>query len=202
MFITIAIFKTRTDLLTRTHATMSSQSQTSDNPSETIFALSHPDAVVPTRANPDDVGLDLTLVAVDRTVGRRSTDRRVLWFQTGVHIKPAPGIYYEVHLRSSASKTPWTIANGTGIIDPGYRGEILVALRHNGNEEAFCDFELPWKLCQLVPRRVVREPAPPRVVDMETFRARYGKTQRGEGGYGSTDAAKNTDANTATPAEK
>lgn len=167
---------------------------------DTIFALSHPDAVVPTRATPDDIGLDLSLVGIDYE--RRSKDPRVMWFHTGVHVRPADGLYYEVHLRSSASKTPWTIANGTGIIDPGYRGEILVALRHNGDEDVFCDFEFPWKLCQLVPRRVVRESAPPRVIDIDEFRGRYGNTQRGEGGYGSTDAAKNAATNTTTSSEK
>ena len=41
---------------------------------------------------------------------------------------PPKGYYLEIHPRSSMVKKGWMLANCTGIIDPDYRGELIVAI--------------------------------------------------------------------------
>ena len=43
-------------------------------------------------------------------------------------------VSYYLHCRSSISKTPLRLANSVGIIDSGYRGNIMVAVDNIDNE--------------------------------------------------------------------
>lgn len=52
----------------------------------------------------------------------------VVYLGTGWSTSPPKGYYLEIHPRSSIAKTGWMLANSTGIIDPDYRGELIVAI--------------------------------------------------------------------------
>lgn len=52
----------------------------------------------------------------------------VAYLGTGWSASPPQGYYLEIHPRSSIAKTGWMLANSTGIIDPDYRGELIVAI--------------------------------------------------------------------------
>ncbi len=80
-------------------------------------------AKVPSRAHTTDTGYDLEFTGVDKIVGD------VIFFKTGVSMQPPTGYYFDIVPRSSISKLPLTMANNVGIIDQGYTGEILVAVR-------------------------------------------------------------------------
>lgn len=85
---------------------------------------------------------------------------------------------FNVYPRSSISKTPLMIANHTGIIDSGYRGEIIGAFR------CFTDnykVEKHTRLLQIVHPGGLRIHI--RVVDDVN---ELTKTERDEGGFGST----------------
>ena len=92
-----------------------------------IFAkLLHPDAVAPRYANEGDAGCDLVAVeSVDTpTAGavERSWRRDFPWpypKDTADFVLPRSGL---------ASRHGVTCANAPGLIDPGYRGELKVAL--------------------------------------------------------------------------
>ena len=92
--------------------------------------------------------------------------------------------------RSSISKTPMILANSVGLIDAGYRGEIIAAV-HNLSDATLADFKinagdryfqlsspdlLPWD------RVMVVDEIP------------GGPTLRGEGGFGSTNLSGATPA--------
>lgn len=82
--------------------------------------------------------------------------------------------------RSSISKTPLRLANSIGLIDAGYRGEIIAALDNTSDEEYHikkCD-----RLVQLV--SFSGEPLSFELVD------ELDETSRGEGGFGSTSQCK------------
>ena len=55
--------------------------------------------------------------------------------------------------RSSISKTGWMLANNVGIIDATYRGNIIVALVKV--DEKAEELSLPFKLVQLIPRKLI-----------------------------------------------
>ena len=75
------------------------------------------------------------------------------------------------------------LANSVGIVDPGYRGNLFVALRKM--DPAAPDLELPCKIAQLIVRRAETSVPPIHVVfDMDET-----ATARGAGGFGSSDAA-------------
>ena len=96
---------------------------------------------------------------------------------------------YRLAPRSSISKTPLMLANSEGIIDLGYRGPLIAAVR-NVSGEAYT-IEAGAALFQLVSADLapseyeVLSPDDPRTA--EYFGA--GATERGAGGFGSTGAA-------------
>lgn len=135
-----------------------------------------PDAVLPSRAHPTDSGFDLVLLEPTKTVGD------VTFYSTGISIRPPEGMYFDLVARSSLSKTGYMLANGIGIIDRDYTGEILVALRKVDKDAMV--LTLPAKVVQLIPRRWYD------LIPVEAPEGLPG-TDRGDGGFGSTDAAKN-----------
>lgn len=91
-----------------------------------IFAkVLHPDAVVPRYAHAGDAGCDL--VAVESCTLTAGGGRALV--ATGLAVAIPEGHGGFVLPRSGlASKHGVTCANSPGLIDPGYRGELKVAL--------------------------------------------------------------------------
>lgn len=83
---------------------------------------------------------------------------------------------YELFPRSSIGKTPLRLANSIGLIDPGYRGEIMVMV-DNISDEPFV-VEKGTRLFQLVAPN--RKPIEYKIVN------ELSETSRGQGGHGST----------------
>ena len=89
---------------------------------------------------------------------------------------------YYMYPRSSISKTPLRLSNSVGIIDSGYRGNLIAALFHYG---------VPFNKSHLVNRfdRLVQICSPtlsPIFVEIVSTEAELGFTERGSGGIGST----------------
>ena len=123
------------------------------------------------KATPGSAGYDL------RFLGRHSEvlgPREILMINTGIRIAPELPAY--VYGRSSwGARYGITLANGVGVIDTDYRGEIKVALINNG--PYLVDIRPGDRIAQLVPS--VGEPEPVKVKQLAS-------TKRGEGGFGST----------------
>jgi dUTP pyrophosphatase len=88
------------------------------------FKRLDPDAVLPARAHPGDAGLDLrSAVDVEVAPGERAL------VPTGVAVAIPDGHAGLVLPRSGlASKHGLTLANAPGLIDAGYRGEVICAV--------------------------------------------------------------------------
>lgn len=111
----------------------------------TLYKLSRPNAVAPQRSNPSDAGFDLHLVELLKSEGG------VDFYTTGVVLQPPPLMWYMLVARSSMAKSGYALANGVGIIDAGYRGEVIVALRKvNPDAPAIT---LPARWVQVVPQQ-------------------------------------------------
>ena len=83
---------------------------------------------LPRRAHPDDAGTDLPL-ATDIVVPA-GEHRQV---GTGIHVAIPTGHVGLIHVRSSTGiKRHLVLSNGTGVIDSGYTGEILLSLHNTG----------------------------------------------------------------------
>ncbi len=103
------------------------------------------DAVLPARAYDDDAGLDL--VACDPVV-LEPGERAVVG--TGIAVAIPRGYAGFVQPRSGlAAKHGITIVNAPGLVDAGYRGEVLVVLLNTDRERAFA-VEPGMRIAQLV----------------------------------------------------
>lgn len=132
-----------------------------------------PGAVVPTRAHPGDAGLDLVAVeARDLDPGARAA------VPTGIAVAIPEGFAGLVVPRSGlARRHGVTLTNAPGLIDAGYRGELVVLLVNLGEEPH--RIEPGDRIAQLVLTPVALL-APREVTELP------GSDGRGEGGFGST----------------
>ena len=140
---------------------------------ELPFRKLRPDAKLPAAQHQGDAGLDLCS-AVDVVI---EPGERVM-IPTGVAVAIPDGHAGLVLPRSGlASKHGLTMANSPGLIDAGYRGEVICAAVNLDREEAV-KILVGDRIAQLV---IVELPsvAPVWVAELP-------ETTRGEGGFGST----------------
>jgi dUTP diphosphatase len=140
---------------------------------ELPFARVDPEAVLPERAHPGDAGLDLRS-ALDVEVG--PGERAMV--PTGIAVAIPDGHAGLVLPRSGlASAYGLTMANAPGLIDAGYRGEVICAVVNLDRNEPV-KIARGDRIAQLV---VVAVPDldPVWVDQLPT-------STRGEGGFGST----------------
>ena len=132
-------------------------------------------AVLPERAYPGDAGLDL---AACEAVVLEPGERAVVG--TGVAVAIPDGYGGFVQPRSGlAARHGITIVNAPGLIDSGYRGEVLVVLLNTDARHAFA-VEAGMRIAQLVVLPV------PEVALVETDD--LPATERGARGHGSSGA--------------
>lgn len=121
--------------------------------------------------HPGDAGLDLFVID-ELTIAPGET--ALIHFQLAC--ETSSGKPYYLMPRSSISKTPLRMANSIGLIDGGYRGEIMAAV-DNIKDEPYT-VEPNQRLFQLV--AMDGAPITFKLVD------ELSSTSRGSGGFGST----------------
>lgn len=133
----------------------------------------HRDAVLPSRAYEGDAGLDLA--ACERVVlgpGERAVVR------TGLAVAIPDGHAGFVQPRSGlASRHGISVVNSPGLVDSGYRGELLVILLNTDLEHPFA-VEPGMRIAQLVVLPVPHV----ELVEVDALPA----SERGVRGHGST----------------
>jgi dUTP pyrophosphatase len=133
-----------------------------------------------------DAGFDL-FVPESMSIGPRETGKVghkihcSMRFDIGSG-NPLPCGYYLYPRSSTGTKTPLRLANSVGIIDSGYRGEIIAALDNTG----VVPYEVSAgsRLAQICPPNMTY----PIRVRVLSSRDQLNATDRGEGGFGSTGA--------------
>ena len=138
------------------------------------ICLSKTGAVMPAKARACDVGYDLTIIEKLPNLIAPLT----YLYDTGVKVQPPDGFYTVIVGRSSISKTGYRLANSVGIIDPAYRGNLLVAL--TATNENVKPLELPNRICQFIFRKQYNFELE-LVKEDELF-----PTVRGDSGFGSS----------------
>ena len=128
----------------------------------------HPDAVIPKYAKRGDAGMDLTAVEMERAWD-------VVTYKTGLAVEIPEGHVGLLFPRSSVYKTSMVLSNCVGVIDSGYRGEIMLKFREQSNSNPY---EVGDRIGQLIIMPYPR-------VDFELV-DELTSTDRGSGGYGST----------------
>lgn len=132
----------------------------------------HPDAILPTQANPGDAGWDL--YSYDDCVIK---PRETIKVGTGIAVALPDGTFGAIYARSGlATKEGLRPANCVGVCDCKYRGEYIVPLHNDSYFERY--IHKGDRIAQLI----IQDYVPcvlEEVDDLDT-------TERGGGGFGSS----------------
>lgn len=132
----------------------------------------HPEAYLPERASEGAAGFDLVATSVD---GLSLSDKYLYTYRTGLAVEIPEGYVGLLFPRSSVSKTGASLANCVGVLDPDYRGEVMLKFYHTD--------EAPYPPGCRVGQLVVVATPTVEFVEVDHL----GNTVRGTGGFGSTD---------------
>jgi dUTP pyrophosphatase len=140
----------------------------------------NPQAIIPSYAKAGDAGMDLTAVTMEYD------NHGNISYGTGLAVEIPKGYVGLIFPRSSVSKTQLALANSVGVIDSGYRGELIckfkptLMLCDEGSEpEESVIYKEGERVAQLM---IIPHPE----VEFEESEE-LEKTERGNGGFGSTN---------------
>ena len=139
----------------------------------------HENAVIPAYAKEGDAGLDFTAVEISRdNVGN-------ITYHTGLAVEIPQGYVGLLFPRSSISKKQQFLTNCVGVIDSGYRGEIMAKFKpvmgtYDTILELFesNEYQVGDKIVQLI---ILPYPQ----IEFEEVEE-LSSSERGHGGFGST----------------
>jgi dUTP pyrophosphatase len=131
----------------------------------------HKDAVIPSYSRQGDAGMDLVATS------RFYDDFDNVCYGTGLAIEIPEGYVGLLFPRSSISKTDLTLRNSVGIIDSGYRGEII--FKFNNILMSSCE---PYNVKERIGQLIIM-PYP--TIEFEEVEE-LSTTERGAQGFGSS----------------
>ena len=130
-------------------------------------------AIIPKYAKAGDAGLDL--VATSRTWDEQNNN---YIYGTSLAIEIPEGYVGLIFPRSSNRKTCAYMTNHVGVIDSGYRGEIMVTYKNRDKNDVFPPYNVGDRIAQLI---IMAYPTI-NLIESDTL----SETERGECGHGST----------------
>ena len=136
-----------------------------------------PEAVIPTYAHFGDAAMDLTCTSVN------TDEYGNIVYGTGLAFEIPKGYAMFIYLRSSNHKTSLMLTNHVGIVDSGYRGEVLLKYSPYSDVTGFIrNDEQDYKLGDRIGQAIIMP------VPFITFEETdvLSDSERGTGGYGST----------------
>ena len=140
------------------------------------FIKDHPEARTPERKHPSDSGFDL--YACEKTTLHPGEGPKLI--NVGIRIRLPVGMEAQIRPRSGlALRHGVTVLNSPGTIDQGYTGVVGVILINHGSMNHYIN--VGDRIAQLVLSPVVTQARFKKVEEFSDL-----KTDRGEGGYGST----------------
>jgi len=145
------------------------------------------EASLPIRARDSDAGADLVAID-DGNVGEDG----YIQYRTGISIELPLGYHAEIWPRSSISKYDLVLANGIGLIDNGYRGEIFIRFKPVARYSDTGHRKVIIGSSNFVPNIYKKGDKIAQLVISETVLASFSEafelseTSRGSGGFGST----------------
>ena len=139
------------------------------------FKKLHADAVTPIYAHDGDAGIDLTAVSFTQEYDR--SGKLVIVYHTGIAVEIPEGYVGLLFMRSSVSKYSVSMTNAVGVIDSGYRGELMVKMKLT-TDAVPTIYQPGEKIAQLVIVPYLKA----ELNEVEEL----AETERGEGGFGST----------------
>lgn len=128
----------------------------------------HHAAIIPTYAKPGDAGMDLTAVW-------QKQDMDLITYGTGLSVEIPEGYVGLLFPRSSVYKAKMVLTNCVGVIDSGYRGEIMMKFE-------MMDSNTKYKVGDRIGQIII---LPYPQIEFEEA-SDLSETSRSSGGFGST----------------
>ena len=142
-------------------------------------------AIMPIRAHKSDAGLDLTATSITSEINE--CGQFILVYHSDIAVEIPEGYVGLLFPRSSIAKKSILFTNAVGVIDSGYRGEIMAKVRNTSGDSVPAVYKVGEKFAQLV---IV-----PYVSDITIIEStELEDSDRGEGSYGSSDINKDISA--------
>lgn len=148
------------------------------------------DAFLPIRAHKGDAGIDLTCTSISQELNE--CGQLILVYHTGLAVEIPEGYVGLLFQRSSVYKKSISMTNAVGVIDSGYRGEIMGKFRST-TDVVPAIYKPGERFAQLV---IV----PIADISIEEV-SELSESERGEGGYGSSDISAATNSQSSPETE-
>lgn len=129
-------------------------------------------AVVPKYAKDGDACMDLIAVSL------HYDDVKGFVYGTGLAMEIPEGYVGHIYPRSSNCKTDAYLTNSVGVVDSGYRGEVMVVFKSRCRDFNKAPYQIGDRIAQFCIDKVI--PIEFSLVN------ELSDSERGEGGYGST----------------
>ena len=136
-----------------------------------LFKKLVPEAVKPKCGKPGDAGADLVATSADMFKGQ-------MVYGTGLAVEIPEGMVGLVFPRSSVRNYNLSMSNSVGVIDSGYRGEIMITFNITEKDKFPATYNIGDRIAQLV---IMPVPLA-QYVEVEEL----SETSRGTEGHGST----------------
>lgn len=127
----------------------------------------HPDAKIPRYSKVGDAGMDVYAISKERK-------NKFIEYGTGLALEIPEGYVCLVFPRSSLSNKDLVLANHVGVLDSGYRGELMLRFKKMGEEV----YEVGDRIAQII---IVPYPK----IDFREVNE-LSSSERGDDGFGST----------------
>ena len=135
----------------------------------------HHDAVIPKYAKIGDAGMDMVATQI-------SSDKYGNHVcHTGIAMEIPYGHVGFLYPRSSISKTPMSLRNSVGVVDSGYRGEIIFKFK----KDQYNDLNLPgpYSVGDRIGQIIIMPYPHVEMIQVDSL----SDSERGIGGFGSTN---------------
>lgn len=134
----------------------------------------YPSAVLPKYAMKGDAGMDLTAISKYHDIYGN------IVYGTGLAFEIPEGYVGLLFPRSSNAKTNLRLTNSVGVLDSGYRGEVIFKFKCDSVEGETNDYNIGDRIGQII---IIPYPS----IEFNEV-DELSETERGDGGYGSTGA--------------
>lgn len=137
------------------------------------------EAVIPTYAKPGDAGMDMTAIAYEYDAEK---DCHV--YKTGIALEIPEGYVGLLFPRSSNRKTDAYMCNHVGVVDSGYRGDVMFSFKNRDKIETDVIPALvkPYEVGDKIGQIIIVPYPQISFVEVDELST----SERGTGGHGST----------------
>ena len=135
-----------------------------------------PEAVIPFYAKPGDAGMDITCTSFEY-----DKEHDCYMYHSGLAFELPKGYVMLIFPRSSNRKTDYYLCNHVGVLDSGYRGELMFAYK-NRTDDRLNYQKPPYQVGDRIGQIIILPYPIVQMIESDSLE----ESERGTGGFGST----------------